>query len=222
MMELSPPPSELFSIEDLVDEEPLLFPETWSSLANSFPSVVCQTCHLVYLFVGIDGLLHHVSSENISFEHLSFSVLHSHLRRASSSFPHHKLTESLVFHLDLDHEEVPLFYQSTDTDLLLKNHLHILPFVNDIVLPNSPSPLHDANTLYFLWVEKDTPKKPRLQFHSASDDDDYQDDKVVDLSHSQQPRTRKYYTPHENTPTHTSEPIRKTWLRRTRKFRPQT
>jgi len=219
MMELSPPPAELFSIDDLVDEEPLLFPETWSSLASSFPSVECTHCNLVYLFVSIDGLLQHVSSETISFQHLSFALLHGHLRRASSSFPHHKLTESLVFHLDLDHDEVPLFYQTSDTDLLLKNHLHILPFVNDIVLPASPSPLHDANTLYFVWVEKETPKKPRLQF-DTSDENDYHDEKMVDLSHSQQPRTRKYYTPIDSIPPTTlSEPLRKTWLRRTRKFR---
>ena len=196
--------------EEEEEEVPIEIPSNWMNLASFYPSVSCNTCHLWFLFVGLNGDLMHVSSEKISFDELSFSFLHACLRRACSSFPNFKLVETLVFNFDLEHDEVIPFLESEDVESIIQNHLHSLPFLNDVVLQSSAIEFHSSNALYFILNEKELAKKPKIQFF---DDSVPLEDSYLNVQDSRIHRTKKYYSEiNENSPTN------KTWLRKTRKL----
>lgn len=176
-----------------------MFPLQLESLVEPVASVPYSQLRIVYLFVGLDGDLAHVLQETVPVEAsaLSFGLLHASLRRACLSFPRtsYKLADTLVFELDVDHEDVSPIFHSIDLEQIIENHLRVLPFFNQIDLGNAPASLHDVNTVFFVLTEKETAgaKKPRLNFGSSFNEEKVDETDSVDAQDVVLNRTKRNY-----------------------------
>jgi hypothetical protein len=112
--------------------------------------------------------------------------------------------DTLVFNLDIEHDEILPFLNSNHLEDIVTNHLQIMPFLNDVVFQPSPVELHPANTIYFILLEKESVKKPRLNFSDSSDDVS-----ALDVAYN---RTKRQYV--------SLKPAQPIQVRRTRKARP--
>jgi hypothetical protein len=213
----------------MIMENPLAFPVEelqLDFLVEPVASVPYSQLRLVYLFVGLDGDLAHVLQETVPVEGsaLSFGLLHACLRRACLSFPgtSYKLADTLVFELDVDHEDVSPLFNSIDLEQIIENHLRVLPFLNQIDLGTAPASLHDVNTVFFVLTEKETAgaKKPRLNLGSTFNEekvDETDETPAVDAQDVVLNRTKRNYG---SEPMSSAKPgWNKRVLRGTRKLR---
>jgi len=205
-------------------EEFVLDELSLESLVEPIPSVPYSSFRLVFLFVGLDGDLAHVLQETVPVESsaLSFSLLHNSLRRACLSFPGtaYKLIDTLVFELDIDHEDIEPLLNSIDLEQIVENHLRVLPFLNQIDLGTAPAPLHDVNTVFFVLAEKDTSgaKKPRLNLASETVATDVEETPTVEAQDVVLNRTKRNYGSASSVPS-ADNAWKKRVLRGTRKLR---
>jgi hypothetical protein len=210
----------------MIMENPLAFPVEelqLDFLVEPVASVPYSQLRLVYLFVGLDGDLAHVLQETVPVEGsaLSFGLLHACLRRACLSFPgtSYKLADTLVFELDVDHEDVSPLFNSIDLEQIIENHLRVLPFLNQIDLGTAPASLHDVNTVFFVLTEKETAgaKKPRLNLGSTFNEEKVDETPAVDAQDVVLNRTKRNYG---SEPVSSAKPgWNKRVLRGTRKLR---
>lgn len=192
--------------------------QTWNQ--SHEPSVPYSSIQLIYLFVDLDGNLFHTLQEVISKEDgmengvgtIPFGTLHSHIRKACSSFAGtpFQLSETLFFDLDIDHEDVIPFLQSIDLEEIVENHLHVIPFLDSVELHSAPSYLHSANTLFFILKQKEPAKKPKLQIAEDIDETIPETQDVV------MNRTKKHYSHDSDSGTVWKKRV----IRGTRKNRP--
>ena len=197
-----------YNSEESVDE-----PDEWPEVAPLYPSVPTTSCHLFYVFVGLDKNIQEVQQEVVSLEkdssELSFNTLHTYLRKRSGSRAgsQYKLLDTLVFNLDIEHDEILPFLNSNHLEDIVANHLHVMPFLNDVNFHPSPIELHSANTIYFILMEKETVRKTKLNL--APTDSSMRQDDILDVAYN---RTKRQYVSLGAKP-----PIQ---LRKTRKVRP--
>lgn len=176
-----------------------MFPLHLDTLVEPVASVPYSQLRLVYLFVDLDGNVAHVLQETVPVEGsaLSFGLLHASLRRACLSFPgtSYKLADTLVFELDVDHEDVSPLFHSIDLEQIIENHLRVLPFLNQIDLGSAPASLHDVNTVFFILTEKETTgaKKPRLNLGSNFNEEKVDETTTVDAQDVVMNRTKRNY-----------------------------
>jgi hypothetical protein len=203
-----------------------MLPLHLDSLVEPAESVPYSQIQLVYLFVSLDGNVAHVLKETVPVEGsaLSFGLLHTCLRRACLSFPgtSYKLADTLVFELDVDHEDIAPLLHSIDLDQIIENHLRVLPFLNHIDMGSAPASLHSVNTVFFILSEKDTSgvKKPRLNMTSEQESsvDKTEESTSVDAQDVVLNRTKRNYGGTISAPSSDSG-WKKRVLRGTRKLR---
>jgi hypothetical protein len=173
--------------------------QSWNQTIE--PSVPYSSLQLFYLFVNLDGNLFHTLQEVISIdpgsESIPFGTLHTHIRKACSSLSGipFQLSETLFFDLDIDHDDVLPFLQSTDLEEIVDNHLHVIPFLDTIELHSAPSYLHSANSIFFILKQKEPAKKPKLQISEETNETIPETQDVV-LN-----RTKKHYSNDSNSGT---------------------
>lgn len=178
----------VFADDSDEEDEYVEEPEEWNEISSLYPSIAVTSCHIYYVFVRKDLSIEEVQNEFVQFEKLDFQFLHQCLRNRTSSREgaKYKLADTLVFHLDIGHEEVLPFLNSECLDDIVSNHFHVMPFLNDIVFEDTPLELHPANTVYFIMIEKETLKKPKLQLLQGSNEQL----QLQDLAYN---RTKRHY-----------------------------
>ena len=189
---------------DEEDEEEPLF---WKDVVP-YPSVPIQSCQFFYVFIDLNRQIQEVQQESVVVPptgELSFSLLHHLLRQRASSRPgsQYKLMDTLVFNLDVDHDELFPFLNSCSLEDVVKTHLHVMPFLNDVVLNDAPDALHSANSIYFILSETIKNKQPKLQIVEDNEIPSG-NHTILDVAYS---RTKRHYAA---LPT----------IRRTRKLKP--
>jgi len=189
--------------EEQQKEDELLFdddddddiPSTWDD--DALPSVPVTYCRFFYIFVGLDKQIQQVQQETVALSsgELSFSFLHQQLRQRTIPGAQYKLLDTLVFDLDVDHDEIPAFLSACSLEDAAQTHLRILPFLNDITLHDAPLPLHEAHSVYFVLLQKEssttTTKQPKLQILEEEEEAD-SSTYVVDLQNNKA-KTKRYY-----------------------------
>jgi len=182
---------ELLLDEDDEDDD---IPSTWDEDVVS--SVPVTRCRFFYIFVGLDKQIQEVQQEvvELSSSELAFSFLHHKLRQRSCSHvpgAQYKLLDTLVFDLDIDHDEIPPFLGNCSLEEAAQTHLRVLPFLNDIALHDAPLPLHSAHSLYFVLLQKEpSVKQPKLQI--SAPEEDASSTFALDLNYNRT-KTKRYY-----------------------------
>jgi hypothetical protein len=203
--------------EDYEDDELIEEPADWVHDAVLFPLVAPSFLRMYFVFVDLQRQIKKISYEDVDISTVGITNEGAKERTLSFSFLHHfiinqkydelqyKLLDTLVFNFDIEHDEVLPFLNSNHLEDVVQNHLRVLPFLNDVTLNPSPLEIHSANSIFFILMQKESVKKPRLQMspENATGVDD-----VMDVHYN---RTKRQYVSLNPTPT----PIR---IRRTRKL----
>jgi hypothetical protein len=116
-------------------------------------------CH--FLYVNLENNIEKVTSERInlivntdkniiSMEHV-LQLIQSN--RISTPNTKYIFQESFLYHVDLESENLQQYIQGDNSIDISKRFFHVLPLLDDIVLPSSIFIFHHLNSLYFLFKE---------------------------------------------------------------------
>lgn len=121
-------------------------------------------CHFVY--INLENSIEKIVSNHIDLDSLKTSSSDGKIRisiehilqliqtnRISTPTTKYIYQETLLFLVDLDSENLQDFVQSDDLTPISKRFLHVLPLLDDYVIPPSVFVFHHLNCLYFFYKE---------------------------------------------------------------------
>lgn len=138
---------------------------------KEFSSLISICC----LFVNLHNVIDSVVYDQIMCEDLSrncitkkqlLDISQKHKKNTSSS--KFVMKDALLFHIDIDPENIMSFSQcdSEKLSIMNKKFLHRHHTVDDIVIPSSLFIFHDIQRLYFVFQEEETQETKQTQLKS--------------------------------------------------------